>query len=51
MNAMHHFEFSDNCLIQPIWLSKALNFSGPDPEGRAADTAMVTIEFLEEHKA
>ncbi|GMH66216.1 hypothetical protein TrST_g11465 [Triparma strigata] len=51
MDDMRHFEFSDNCLIQPVWLSKALNFSGSDPEGRAADTAKLTLDFLDTHTA
>ena len=47
---MHHFEFSDNTLIQPVWLSRALSFSGSDPEKRAMESSMMTFEFLEQFR-
>mmetsp|Transcript_5945 Transcript_5945/g.12316 ORF Transcript_5945/g.12316 Transcript_5945/m.12316 type:complete len:472 (+) Transcript_5945:50-1465(+) len=50
MQDMMHFEFSDNTLIQPVWLSRALNFCGTNPEKRAAEASMLTFEFLEQFR-
>ena len=47
---MKHFEFSDNCLIQPVWLNKVLNFSGPNPQKRAEEVSEVTVGFLEKNR-
>ena len=42
-----HFEFADNCLIQPRWLSRALGFCGGDPEVTCRDIRTKTLEFLQ----
>jgi len=41
-----HFEFSDNCLIQPAWLNRALDFCGTDPAMRSAEIKTETRNFM-----
>ncbi len=41
-----HFEFSDNTLIQPLWLSKALMFCGSNPDKSAKQISDSTTDFL-----
>lgn len=46
IDGARHFEFSDNCLILPAWLTKALMFSGNDPVGKAREIKEKTLAFL-----
>jgi hypothetical protein len=44
-----HFEFSDNCLIVPNWLGKALTFTDGEPERVAREIAGRTLAFLDKN--
>jgi platelet-activating factor acetylhydrolase len=46
LNDMQHFEFSDNCMILPLWLTKALGFSGKKPEMRGREVFAETLRFI-----
>ena len=47
----HHNEFSDTCLLTPVWLARATGITGPrNPNDVALDIADATRDFLDKSR-
>jgi pimeloyl-ACP methyl ester carboxylesterase len=51
VNQSHHNEFSDTCMLTPLWLARAVGLTGKrNPVDTATEIASITRTFLEKRR-
>jgi pimeloyl-ACP methyl ester carboxylesterase len=51
VNQSHHNEFSDTCMLTPLWLARAVGLTGKrNPIDTATEIASITRNFLEKRR-